>query len=102
LEGCAVNDDLPNEALLALVTLYEKGEYAASDQRITELMLELLRRDALTGNEDAIFSLAGVYGNGEPLLSIPVNKDKERCLLDVAESAAPFDHGVLLRCLEMP
>lgn len=100
LEGCGVGPEVSNGTLVALVTMYEAGHYRAPDKKITETMFELLRRDALLGNEDAIFSLAGIFASGEPLLGIAPQEAKEKCLLDIAQSADPYRKEAVEACLE--
>ena len=86
LDSCAI-DKLPSEALHAMITWYEAGSYDASDLRMSEAMLTLLTREALNGNEDAIFSLAGIYEEGDSVLSIPADPATSSCLVEIAESA---------------
>ncbi|MFQ6007205.1 MAG: hypothetical protein ACE5OQ_17085, partial [Woeseia sp.] len=69
---------------------------------------DLMEKAALTGDEDAIVTLAGMFNNGDPRLGFNPEPEVGMCLLGLTDSAADLDENGLvkresiLRCLATP
>ena len=110
LRGCEFSEDATAPALFALAYLYlDEDIPGLGSTRERELKTwDLMEKAALTGDEDAVVSLAGMYKNGDPNLGFNPEPEVGMCLLNLTESEADLEESGLvkresvMRCLATP
>lgn len=110
LHQCEFSESASAQALFALAYLYlDEDIPGLGSTRERELKTwDLMEKAALTGDEDAVVSLAGMYNNGDPGLGFNPEPEVGTCLLGLTDSDADLESNGLMkreavmRCLAIP